>query len=91
MADYINCGALTTRRVRVQTKKQLKDLIAEDPALVIFDPTSMHPGSNNNGNDISGDSIPDGVVLSVVGPDPSRSRKWYASVSKGARGGIKVS
>jgi hypothetical protein len=91
MADYINCGAWTNRRVRVQTKKELKDLIAQDPALVIFDPTSLHPGSNNNGNDISGDSIPAGVVLSVAGPDPARNRKWYASVTKGAKGGIKVS
>jgi hypothetical protein len=91
MADYINCGAWTSRGIRVQTKSELKSLIAQDPDFVRFDPTSMHPGSNNNGEDIHGGSIPDGVILSVCGPDPARNRKWYAMVTKGKRGGIKVS
>lgn len=34
----------------------------------------------DGGDQISGDSLPPGDTLQVVGPDPFTSRKWYASV-----------
>jgi hypothetical protein len=36
------------------------------------------------------EEIPAGATLSVVGPDPFTSRRWYATVTRTANGSVKV-
>jgi hypothetical protein len=72
---YINCGASHDGN-RVPSKKRLRILLAEDPASVTFDNTSFFDGKAT----FTGDEIPEGAKLSVVGPNPYTSRKWWASV-----------
>ena len=83
--SYLNTGAMVTESgLRVASKKRLKEMIKADPRSVTFDPTSMF----DNQAHFDGASIPAGVTLSVVGPDPQRDRRWYATVevtSKGVR------
>jgi hypothetical protein len=75
---YLNVGASHAADGRIRTKKELKALLAADPATVVFDRTSPEtPGPN-----VTGDAIPLGVKLSVVGPDPFTSRRWYATVAR---------
>lgn len=86
--SHVNVGARTVRGDNVKTKKQLRELLNTDPGSVVFYQTSMFaegPG------EFSGAQIPAGVILSVCGPDPATSRKWYASVASGARGALQVS
>ena len=81
--SYVNCGAYVNGE-RPKSKKALKEAI-KDPASVYFDPTSMF----DNQTMIHGDQIPNGVSLSVCGPDPYNSRKWYATVTT-VNGNVKV-
>ena len=86
--SYVNCGATDeSTGKRVATKKLLKELVASTPNAVYFDGTSAM------GPQYSGyaDKLPQGTKLSVVGPDPYTSRKWYATVEVNAQGKIKVS
>ena len=76
--SFINCGAKSGGSW-VQTKKRLKELLRDKPSDVTFVKTSMFEADQS---DIPGDNIPQGVNLSVVGPDPWRQRTWYASVSR---------
>lgn len=77
---YVNCGAYVGGK-RPTTKKALKDTMKANPASVTFDCTSIFDKYGT----IQGDNIPSGVTLSVVGPDPFGSRKWYASVTSQGR------
>lgn len=90
---YVNCGVWYAGD-RIRTKKQLKELLVDDPELVIFDHTSMFDGCPAmpvvNGRVTDAVSIPDAVVMTVVGPDPYTDRKWYASVWQ-VNGKIKIS
>ena len=76
--SYLNTGAMVTESgLRVASKKRLKEMIKVDP-------TSMF----DNQTHFDGASIPAGVKLTVVGPDPQYDRRWYATVevtSKGVR------
>ena len=85
MTSYIN-GGVTSRSIQIPTKKMLKDLVKTGPSQVFFYPTS------EIGQTWSGSlaELPKGVTLSVVGPDPYRSRKWYASITKTLAGNWKV-
>jgi hypothetical protein len=74
--DYVNCGAKILGQ-RIKTKKALKEAMKNDPGSVSFDETSMF----NTARDYSGNDIPRGIILSVVGPDPYTKRSWYASVT----------
>lgn len=85
MADYINVGAKNAAGDRIPTKKALMEALKKSPAEVVFDPTSMF----GRQQDIRGDEIPENSVLSVVGPDPEKNRRWFASVSSDGRN-IKV-
>ncbi len=87
MSNYINVGArLKSDQSHVPTKKALKDLLAKTPGEVVFYPTAMF-GSQSL---IPGNELPtDGSKLQVVGPDPEKSRKWYATVERTAKG-VKV-
>lgn len=83
---FVNCGAFGKNGQRIKTKKQLREELASDPASVEFDTTSMFDKASG----YSGNSFPQGVTLTVVGPDPYSKRSWYASVSRKADGTIKV-
>ena len=87
MPRFVNCGVSHSDGVRIKTKKALREALKFNPALVTFDKTSPF---DLPGTDIRGSEIPDGIVLSVVGPDPYRDRRWYASVSKSTDGTVKV-
>jgi hypothetical protein len=86
MADHINVGARNADGSNVPTKKALGEAIKKNPQTITFYPTSQF-GSQSL---IRGDEVPAGTILNVVGPDPAKSRKWYASVEKTGKG-VKVS
>lgn len=80
-SDHINVGAKVDN-VHVPTKKALRDVMNSNPASVEFYPTSMFGAQKP----IKGNELPDNTILQVCGPDPQTSRKWWASVKKGANG-----
>jgi hypothetical protein len=81
--SYVNTGALVGSK-RPKTKTALKAALKADPSEVYFDATSfMAPVGG-----YSGDEVPSGVKLSVVGPDPYSKRSWYATVEN--RNGVVV-
>jgi hypothetical protein len=74
---YINCGVSdVVSGERIRTKKRLKELAATEPAQLLFDPTSIFDKQGK----IRGDAVPTDVSLSVCGPDPYSTRKWWAQV-----------
>lgn len=77
--SYINVGARDGKGMRVKTKKALKELMSTAPSTVRFDVTAgIGPAA---GDFFTGDKIPGGYNLSVVGPDPYTKRVWYATVT----------
>jgi hypothetical protein len=83
LMSYVNVGAYVDGK-RPATKAALKRALAENPASVEFDGTSpLGPQYS----DLSGVNVPEGVSLTVVGPDPFTSRKFYATVKINARTG----
>lgn len=84
--SYINVGAWTRDGSRPQSKKALKDALKADPTAIRFEGTSML-GPAFEG---TAEEIPAGATLSVVGPDPFTSRRWYATVTRTANGSVKV-
>lgn len=86
MSNYVNVGAIDSKGQRVPTKKALKELVAAnldkpDAELIMFDQTSMIHSGGLPGNIVLRD-LPEGHILSVVGPDPYRKRNWYANVER---------
>jgi hypothetical protein len=79
--SYLNVGA-THAGYRVSTKKLLREYLKANPTSVTFDPTSMF----DDQSDFDGSHIPAGRILTVVGPDPHKNRKWYATVTQTAKG-----
>lgn len=90
MATYVNVGAQSVANgIRYASKKALREALKKDASVVAFDSTSsMGPYA---GETLYGDDLPYGVTLSVVGPDPYTSRKWYANVERRADGKVVVS
>jgi hypothetical protein len=86
---YINVGAFVNEE-RPRTKKALREALASAPDTVWFDQTSafLAPGWDPR---IHLDGLEPGVTLTVVGPDPYRDRRWYASVTRDRAGKIRVS
>lgn len=82
---YFNAGAYIGNS-RARTKKQLREALAADPTSVYFDGTSMF--SHVTG--YAAENVPDGTIISVVGPDPFTKRSWYASVQRLPDGKFKV-
>lgn len=81
--DNIGVGAqLSTGRPA--TKKALRDALTSAPETVRFDATAAVGAQV--GQTFTGDAIPDGVRLNVVGPDPYTARNWYANVTRGRDG-----
>jgi hypothetical protein len=77
MIGYTNVGALDENGKRFQTKKALKEAIAQSKK-VIFDGTSLFDSGRTF--IISDSNL---TTLSVVGPDPYNDRKWYATIKNG--------
>lgn len=75
--SYVNVGV-----IGISTKSALKAAVKANPSAVRFYGTSpMGPQFSGPATD-----IPEGTTLTVVGPDPYRSRKWFASVKRTAKG-----
>jgi hypothetical protein len=84
---YVNVGAQYESDGKdIPTKSALKRAIQENPANVYFYGTSDFTA-------VSGtvDILEKGVKYSVVGPNPHKNRKWYATVEITQSGAIKVS
>lgn len=84
---YVNVGAQynNTARTDIPTKAELKRTIAEDPAKVyIYSTSPFEPFEGNAGE------LVEGLKYTVTGPNPYKTRKWYATLQK-VNGKIKVS
>jgi hypothetical protein len=86
MSTFINVGAIDSKGNRVKTKKQLREIVqnaveTEQDDLVMFDQTAFMQSGHIPGNATLAD-LPEGVKLSVVGPDPYTTRNWYATVER---------
>lgn len=80
-------GGVKHRGLHILTKKELRRLIAEDPALVTFYCTSDF-GSMFFGQV---DKMPDDAILVVTGPYPYTDRRWHANLVRDATGKVRVS
>lgn len=84
--SYINVGANDGGGKRFATKAALKRAVVaaqeqESDDMVFFDQTAMIHSGQIPGTCALSD-ISEGVILSVCGPDPYESRKWYANVER---------
>jgi len=71
-----------------KSKAALKLALASNPMLVYFESTALMGESfNGNGEDVC--ARLGSNTLSVCGPDPHRSRKWYANI-KVINGKLKI-
>lgn len=87
--DYINVGVRwISDGAHVPTKDAMKRALQDAPATVYFYNTSPF-GTQLSGR-VTGEDIPEGVSLSVCGPDPSKKRDWWAQVSLNGKGRVKV-
>lgn len=68
----------------IPTKKALKELIATNPASVILYSTDAF--GPNARLSWSADKLDTSRKYTVVGPNPYKSRKWYATVTRTATG-----
>ena len=68
-----------------KTKTALKKAIKDEPGTVGLYNTSMFGGYTGPASE-----LPEGSSFNVVGPDPERSRIWYATV-KMNKGRVTVS
>ena len=57
------------------TKKALKEAVARGDRVWAYCTSPLGPQYNGYL-----DELPEYITLSVVGPDPYKSRRWYASV-----------
>jgi hypothetical protein len=82
VSEYVNVGAFIDGR-RAPSKKALKIALADAPERVHFDTTSaLGPSA-----EYTGLTVPEGVSLQVVGPDPYADRRFYATVKINSRTG----
>jgi hypothetical protein len=93
---YVNGGVAavtgSTNAVGViRTKKALKEAVKADPSEVVFYPTAAEWFGEATRWEGRVSEVPEGVSLSVCGPDPYTSRRWYAQVSRSKDGKVKVS
>ena len=75
--SFVNVGAQIDGK-NVATKKALREAMRDNPETVEFCTTAeLFDGTHT----YTGDALPAGKTLSVVGPDPYRQRSWYATVT----------
>ncbi len=92
MSDYVQGGAHFTdpanpHEAGKRTKAGLKRAIAKDPGRVLlYDTSAFDPQRSRFASELL-----EGTVWTVVGPDPHRDRRWYANVTRNAKGQVKVS
>lgn len=67
---------------RPRSKKQIKEQIASDPSKVTIEATSAF------GNEYDGpaDKLPEGTVVTFVGPDPFTKRNFYGTLKRTTKG-----
>ncbi len=87
--EYINGGVKLDDDTTIMTRKELSRLLAED-APVQFYTTSMF-GPMFDGPIKEALRRWPNNVLQVTGPDPRKSRMWYASIKLNSKGEIRVS
>jgi hypothetical protein len=74
---YVNVGT-SIAGIRIPTKKALREAVKQSPADVSFDGTSpLGPQFNGRATE-----IPEGLILTVCGPDPYERRNWWATVTR---------
>ena len=75
MAGFTNVGAMHGNGQPIKTKTALKQLFLDAAwDVVLYSTTFWKPGT------WKGSDLPQDTIFSVVGPDPERSRKWYATI-----------
>lgn len=86
---WVNLGALDkSTNSDIATKKELKAKLLESPKTVeLYVTDAFGPNAHNRFN---GEGLQVGTKYTVVGPNPYRSRKWYATVEKQWNGRIVV-
>jgi hypothetical protein len=82
---YINCGARGPDGQWYRTKKALREALKEHPEKVSFERTSLYDAAEG---ELTGTTVPEGVTLTVTGPDPYCNRKWYGNVVTKADGSV---
>lgn len=78
--SYINVGVFINGE-RPPSKKALREALKDAPETVVFDQTALIR-NEFSGVYITLDLVPTDTTLTVVGPDPYRNRRWYASVTR---------
>jgi hypothetical protein len=75
---FINGGVYDHEDNTIETKKQLTEIIKDDPGLVRFYPTSRYsPTYEGRLN-----RIPKDITLVVCGPNPYTKRQWFANITR---------
>lgn len=87
MSSYVNGGAFDYDGMDFRSKKAFREAVAADPSRVELYDTS-YVGARDP---IVAANLPEDLVWHVTGPNPYTSRKWYANVSRNAKGQVKVS
>jgi hypothetical protein len=82
---FIQEGVLSTDSRRPKSKKEVRELLAEDPSQVLLEATSMF--GNEYGGPVS--EAPVGRYY-VVGPDPYTKRSFYGEITVRPDRSIKV-
>jgi hypothetical protein len=70
-------AAATHKGELVKTKKNLKQLLSTVPEEVRISSTDLFHSFSGPATD-----LPEGQLVSVVGPDPYNKRMWYATVKR---------
>ena len=87
--SFVNVGAISrTDNTRFKTKAAFKRACFEDSTQVTIYSTSMFDSLRTTAAQLAQDK--DTRSFTVVGPDPERDRKWYATLTINRLGNIKV-
>lgn len=65
--------------MRAPSKKALREAINSNPSNVRIEATAIFPGAEYGGPITS---MPEGKMITLVGPCPSTNRKWYANLTR---------
>jgi hypothetical protein len=79
--QYVNGGVYGAK-----TKTALKSAVRNGWPIVFYGTSELGPQWEGNVGD-----VPEGVSLSVCGPDPYTDRRWWAQISRSKDGKVKVS
>jgi hypothetical protein len=82
MSDYMNVGLKLMNGTLFKSKKAAKEAIDKAPETVRVFSTSLI-GSSFDG---PASEFPEGIIGSVVGPDPYTQRNWYGNLTRTAKG-----